>query len=110
MTNISKHPCANKCTDFKDEQCKTCLVKEREVEFLVGDAMVLNEAFEPDDNRLFYVDFAGWDTNLSVLSLEKYKDIRGYVWSKDCFRHATVAELNAKRRLTDAEMAMGEIS
>ncbi|EOR08637.1 MULTISPECIES: hypothetical protein [Acinetobacter] len=26
MTNISKHPCANKCTSFKDEQCSTCLV------------------------------------------------------------------------------------
>lgn len=26
MTNISKHPCANKCSEFKEEQCKTCLI------------------------------------------------------------------------------------
>lgn len=114
MTNISKHPCANKCTDFKDEQCKTCLVKEHEdqseAEFLVGDAVVLIDKFEPDDNRIFYVNYSKWDTNLSVLSSERYRDIRGYCWDKRRFRHATVTELNANRRLTDAEMALGEVS
>lgn len=79
-------------------------------EFLVGDAVVLIDKFEPDDNRIFYVDFADWDTNLSVLSRENYKDIRGYCWDKRRFRHATVTELNANRRLSDAEQAIGEVS
>ncbi|WP_228267327.1 hypothetical protein [Acinetobacter ursingii] len=79
-------------------------------EFLVGDAVVLIDEFESDDNRVFYVNFSKWDTNLSVLSSEKYRDIRGYCWDKKKFRHATIAEINAKRRLNSIEQAQGEVS
>lgn len=27
-TILQKHPCENKCDDFKGEQCKHCLIKD----------------------------------------------------------------------------------
>ena len=64
--------------------------------FKVGDKVVL---INNEDSRIFVVDFAGWDTNLSVLGLSKYKDIRGYVWGKELFRHATPEEIAAGHRI-----------
>lgn len=28
MSNLTEHPCAGKCTNFKEEQCGTCLIAE----------------------------------------------------------------------------------
>lgn len=64
--------------------------------FKVGDKVVL---INNEDSRILVVDFAGWDTNLSVIGLSKYKDIRGYVWGKDLFRHATPEEIAAGHRI-----------
>jgi hypothetical protein len=34
---MNNHPCQDKCSDFKDEQCRTCLIKEIEArEFDLG--------------------------------------------------------------------------
>lgn len=27
-TNLSQHPCENKCSNFQGEQCKTCLISD----------------------------------------------------------------------------------
>lgn len=64
--------------------------------FKVVDKVVL---INNEDSRIFVVDFTGWDTNLSVTGLSKYKDIRGYVWGKELFRHATTAEIAAGHRI-----------
>ena len=45
QTNLTQHPCANKCTNFKDEQCKNCLVQQPEL--TIG--QVIDDAF----NELF---------------------------------------------------------
>jgi len=40
-TNLPQHPCANKCTNFKEEQCGHCLVNfEPKANFLPGDIVV----------------------------------------------------------------------
>jgi len=41
QTNLTQHPCADKCTDFKEEQCKNCLVQQPEL--TIG--QVIDEAF-----------------------------------------------------------------
>lgn len=69
--------------------------------FKVGDKVVL---IEGEDSRIFVVDFAGWDTNLSVTGLGKYKDIRGYVWDKKLFRLATNEEIAAGHRIDLEEL------
>ncbi|EGK48378.1 hypothetical protein K5F25_09785 [Acinetobacter baumannii] len=28
MSNLANHPCSGKCTDFKEEQCSTCLINQ----------------------------------------------------------------------------------
>ncbi|MDQ1207250.1 hypothetical protein QE380_000173 [Acinetobacter baylyi] len=69
--------------------------------FKVGDKVVL---IAGEDKRIFKVDFAGWDTNLSVTGLGKYKDIRGYVWDKKLFRLATPEEIAAGHRIDKCEV------
>ena len=72
-------------------------------EFLVGDVVVMVE--EDDYDNLFEI--VGRSKRLFHL---KGIDSLFYVSLNFQIRHAKVAELNAKRRLTEAEMAMGEIS
>lgn len=38
---LHQHPCADKCTDFNDEQCKSCLVQQPET--TIG--QMIDEAF-----------------------------------------------------------------
>lgn len=64
-----------------------------------SDYVVLIEGNDLEDSRIFYVDYDGWCTNLSVLSKQRYKDIRGYTYPKQWFRHATDAEIEAGKRL-----------
>ena len=45
-SNLPQHPCANKCTNFKDEQCGHCLISESD--FMAGDTVVFIDAFKPD--------------------------------------------------------------
>ncbi|WP_151675578.1 hypothetical protein [Acinetobacter ursingii] len=72
-------------------------------EFLVGDVVVMVE--EDDYDNLFEI--VGRSKRLFHL-----KGIDSLFYGRLNFqiRHAKVAELNAKRRLTEAEMAIGEIS
>ena len=97
-SNIPKHPCKNKCTDFKEEQCKTCLIPSNSMElestendFLIGDVVVFSYQYQPHclmavEHVLDGGDFVG---------LEGYRQAFA---SKD-LRHATVAELQANHRL-----------
>lgn len=64
----------------------------------INDNVVLIDGNDLEDDRIFYVDYNGWCTNLSVLSKQKYKDIRGYTYPKKWFRHATNAEIEAGKR------------
>ncbi len=161
--NISKHPCAGKCTEFKDEQCKTCLVqvnitqtcidcgsnnlykggeikepkmcidcfasmtgftstgkgfvekaeneylpthKSFDVDFLPGDVVVLSKLCRTFySNDLFEVKGKATERLWSI----KSKNHHIIVASKE-IRPATVAEIQANRRLTEAEQALAEVS
>lgn len=72
-------------------------------EFLVGDVVVMVE--EDDYDNLFEI--VGRSKRLFHL-----KGIDSLFYGRLNFqiRHATVAELNAKRLLTGVEMALGEVS
>ncbi|KAF1026110.1 MAG: hypothetical protein GAK29_01511 [Acinetobacter bereziniae] len=123
--NLPQHPCANKCTDFKGEQCKTCLVQQiekRELELGVApdEAYVKTDTsdFLPDD---VVVKIFGDDDTLYVFAMQsEINPDYGYIGEPDAeqgecialadIRHATVAEIQAKRRLTEAEQALAEVS
>ena len=112
-SNIPKHPCKNKCTDFKEEQCKTCLIPNNSMElesiendFLIGDVVVLTvkgtrglllEIIEHKYTNDLY--------RVKIISTGACGPIH-----KDQIRTATVAELQANRRLTEAEQALAEVS
>ncbi|MEC5496632.1 hypothetical protein P9867_009035 [Acinetobacter baumannii] len=75
-------------------------------EFLVGDVVVLTEECRTfKSNDLFEVKNKTL-TSLWTIKSEKHLIL---VSSKE-IRTATVAELNAKRRLTSAEQALAEVS
>ncbi|RLZ06840.1 hypothetical protein EAH57_15025 [Acinetobacter sp. 2JN-4] len=52
MTNISKHPCSNKCSNFKEEPCPHCLI--------MGDDQYIENHISPNckivsnDESIFY--------------------------------------------------------
>ena len=111
-SNLPQHPCANKCTEFKDEQCKTCLVQELpsnksfDVDFLPGDVVVLTAA--GTKNELLEIIKHKYSNDLyrvKVLS----SGACGPIY-KDEIRPATTAEIQANRRLTEAEQALAEVS
>ncbi|WP_335991357.1 hypothetical protein [Acinetobacter bereziniae] len=123
--NLPQHPCANKCTEFKDEQCKTCLVQQIEDrEFQLGVApdeayvKTLNQEYLPGD--VVVLTPAGTKDELLEIINHKYmKDLYrvkvlssgacGPVFKND-IRPATTAEIQANRRLTEAEQAIAEVS
>ena len=95
---LHQHPCADKCTDFDGEQCNTCLISE--FDFLAGDTVVFIDALKPDHLMTVHKVqgngvLLGGNRNFALGHL---------------VRHARVAELNAKRRMTAAELAVGEVS
>ncbi|MFW1643086.1 hypothetical protein ACNPQK_11520 [Acinetobacter guillouiae] len=117
--NIPKHPCANKCTEFKDEQCKTCLVREiekREFELVVApdEAYVktLIQEFLPGD-VVVYMNHIEID-NLEIVEGYQPNDHywleSGQCVYKTWIRPATKAEIHANRRLSEAEQALAEVS
>ena len=131
-SNIPKHSCANKCTDFKEEQCKTCLVQDRNIkqwydvpnhrileqsekyDFLTGDVVCITESWRPHMANLYVFDNVIGDTaqvSLFTSSISRAMAIAaGFCISIENIRHASVAELNAKRRLSESELAMAEVS
>ena len=107
--NIPKHPCTNKCTEFKNEPCNHCLIPSNSLElestesdFLVGDVVVFIYGYKP--HLLMTVD-AVLDEGLFI-GVSEYRQ----AFSSKDIRQATVAELHANRRLTEAEHALAEVS
>jgi hypothetical protein len=101
-TNLTHQSCSDKCTEFKNEHCLTCqMVFEPESDFLPGDVVVLKEL-----------------NLLIVTDLITLKSFDGEYWHTDhrigrvsglAIRTATVAELNAKRRLNQTEHSIAEV-
>ena len=124
MNNLTEHKCAGKCPEFKGEQCHHCLVQhieKREFElglapdesyvkttvlqqessdFLEGDTVVFVDAFMPEE--LMTVHKVQGD---GILLDGNRKFALAHL-----LRHASTVELNAKRRLSLAEQALGEVS
>lgn len=81
-------------------------MNSNDLEFLVGDMVVLTEECRTfKSNDLFEVK----NKTLTSLWTIKSENHLILVSSKE-IRTATVAELNAKRRLTSAEQALAEVS
>ncbi|MBJ8501387.1 MULTISPECIES: hypothetical protein [Acinetobacter] len=81
-------------------------MNSNDLEFLVGDMVVLTEECRTfKSNDLFEVK----NKTLTSLWTIKSENHLILVSSKE-IRTATVAELNAKRRLTKAEQALAEVS
>lgn len=45
MTNLTQHPCSDKCSEFKGEQCGHCLIQQ---EYMIGDTVVFIDLSKPD--------------------------------------------------------------
>ena len=104
-TNLPQHPCSGKCPEFKAEQCDHCLITAdlpelNQYEFLIDDVVVFK-------NQLLtsYGDYVFPAGLFTVIALTKnslaFKEVCGFFDMCD-IRHATVAELHAKRRLVEA--------
>ena len=121
-SNLPQHPCAGKCTEFKNEQCKTCLVRDIEKrEFDLGvapDEAYVKAGFKMDDmivkissndNTLYA--FAIYSTALSGYCYigEPYAE-DGEMVHINQIRLATASEIQADRRLTNAELSQAEVS
>jgi len=89
-SNLPQHPCANKCTDFKEEQCRNCLVPD--ADFMVGDAVV----FVHDDMPGHLMTVSAVD-RLSVFMDEDDKFAL-----KHLIRPASASEREAKKRIMEA--------
>lgn len=114
-TNLTQHPCANKCSNFKEEQFKQCLVQINcyqdedlsmgartiiESDFAKGDTVVFIDAFMPDHLMTIHkVQGEG------ILLDGNHKFALAHL-----IRHASTVELNAKRRLSLTEQSLGEVS
>ena len=104
-TNLTQHPCSGKCPEFKAEQCNHCLITadlpvlEKQYKFLVGDVVVVNKLTSDDDLLTVTLILDGphlLHPGAFVTHPDGTPDLFGF----PILRHATVAELNAKRRLT----------
>lgn len=125
-SNISKHPCQGKCTEYKEEQCGTCLIQDRSIkqwydvpshqileqsenyDFLIGDAVVLdtavlNATLKPFDG--IYNVLEVYENSVCVLI-----DFGTLTLNKKFVRTATVVELHANRRLDEIEQSIAEVS
>ena len=107
-SNIPKHPCANKCTDFKEEQCKTCLIPSNPIDsdFLIGDVVVL---INGDDDSLYEFSKVNTVLNAKCYIAKPRKAKMLCVWIR-AIRPASITERNAKHRLTETEQALAEVS
>ena len=117
-TNLTQHPCTNKCSNFKDEQCAQCLIVQldrREFDlglapddayvkcaedFLAGDVVVFVDPLKPGDLMTVH----------KVQGNSVLLDGNRNFALNHLIRSASVAELNAKRRLSAVELAAGEVS
>lgn len=74
-------------------------------EFLIGDVVVLSNPFYTNDsNEIFEVKYIYSNGEIRITT-----GFQGKTVTSQEIRHASVAELNAKRRMSDAEQAIGEV-
>ncbi|MGZ7881868.1 hypothetical protein [Acinetobacter soli] len=74
-------------------------------EFLIGDVVVLSNPFyTSDSNEIFEVKYIYGNEEIRITT-----GFQGKTVTSQEIRHASVAELNANRRLSNAEMALGEV-
>lgn len=107
-SNLPQHPCFNKCSNFRTEQCNTCLIAV-EAEFLPGDVVCITEAWRPQNNGLYVFEN---ETSNGTAQVSLYGPqfnrataiMAGFCVSVINLRSATTAELNARRRLPAPEM------
>ena len=127
-SNIPKQPCAGKCTDFKEETCDTCLIRQiekREFElgvapekdyvktinsdYLKGDVVVsLCDSVVPE---LFEVRELPHVTYPEFVKCRPYPNGDYFCWlAVNEIRKASTTELKFKRRLTNTELSQAEVS
>lgn len=108
-TNLPQHPCSSKCSEFKTEQCNHCLITtdfivlENQHEFLVGDVVVVNKPTFNDD-LLTITLILDKPHFLHPCAFVSRPDGSSDFFGFSILRHATVVELNAKRRLMEANL------
>ncbi len=120
MTNLTEHKCAGKCTEYKEEQCKHCLIQQIEkrefelgvasddayvktisnTDFVEGDSVVFIDAFMPE--HIMTVHRVQGD-GILLDGNHKFALIH-------LLRHASTVELNANRRLSMTVQSLGEVS
>lgn len=88
-SNLAQHPCANKCTNFKDEQCNTCLIQGQLTDFLSGDVVVYMNHIEICDLK----------TVEAFQPTEYYWLEGGQLVHRTDIRTASAAERTANKRL-----------
>ncbi len=117
MSNLTEHKCTGKCPEFKGEQCNHCLIQQIEKrEFDLGlapdEAYVKNQKYLKGD-VVVYMNHIKID---DLQTVEAYKPVNQY-WLQDGslvhesdIRIASVVEQLCKRRLSDAEISVAEVS
>ena len=124
MSNLTEHKCAGKCPEFKGEQCHHCLIQQIEKrEFELGlapdEAYVKTTLLEQERSDFLEGDTVVFIDNFMPDNLMTVHKVQGDGILLDgnrkfalahLLRHASTVELNAKRRLSLAEQALGEVS
>ena len=124
MSNLTEHKCAGKCPEFKGEQCHHCLIQQIEKrEFELGlapdEAYVKTTLLEQESSDFLEGDTVVFIDNFMPNDLMTVHKVQGDGILLDgnrkfalahLLRHASTVELNAKRRLSLAEQALGEVS
>ncbi len=124
MSNLTEHKCAGKCPEFKKEQCNHCLIQQIEKrEFDLGlapdEAYVKTTLLEQERSDFLEGDTVVFIDNFMPDNLMTVHKVQGDGILLDgnrkfalvhLLRHASTVELNAKRRLSLAEQALGEVS
>ncbi|ENW95755.1 hypothetical protein [Acinetobacter sp. NIPH 298] len=104
MTNISKHPCANKCSNFKEEPCTHCLISSYpeipdSSDYVLGDFVVYKDHARIQNHLIESVYEVIQINEDFVVTTGAGLDLL-MMWDSE-IRHASIAEIKAKRRLSD---------
>jgi len=99
MDNLSKHPCAGKCSEFKKEQCKHCLIPNTETnqEFIEG-------------GKVVFIDFEKSDQIMTITQVQKngvLLDGNSNFALNYLIRNATAEEHKSNKRLSSATYFLG---
>lgn len=97
MDNLPKHPCAGKCSEFKEEQCKHCLIPNSTQQFIEG-------------GKVVYIDSEKSDQIMTITQVQKngvLLDGNSNFALNHLIRNATPEEHKANKRLTGATYFLG---